>query len=420
MPTVFFSWQSDVDAKFGRSFIEKALSKAIKALQQDDELLVVEADRDRDIVLDKDTKGVPGSPPIFATILQKIDAAAAFVADLTYVSERSNRHPTPNPNVLIEYGYALKSLTHNRLVGVMNTAFGSPEKTPLPFDLQHARRPILYCVGPESTDEARAEQLASLTQSFKEALKSILKLLEPTAPPGTLFEPQKVLDGAPLYRPPQSPIGIEFDSQHFTGNYQPKAIELEDGKVWWWYRIWPKFNHDRRIPATEAVSSNAFNVGLSLLYDYNSIGRLRGENGVGIYAYDDSGRTPSVAYVFETGELWVTDRLDVHDTEQVLFFEKGLFETFDKNVTYMRGYLKLPFPFCWQAGINGIRDQRMEASTPGYYVNGKTVGPSLKNAVVSVGEFADPNSRAKDILRPFVEDVYDSFGARAPDWLWRA
>lgn len=43
MPTVFFSWQSDVDAKCGRSFIEKALTKAIKALKQEEVLNVVEA-----------------------------------------------------------------------------------------------------------------------------------------------------------------------------------------------------------------------------------------------------------------------------------------------------------------------------------------------------------------------------------------
>jgi hypothetical protein len=35
--------------------------------------------------------------------------------------------PTPNPNVLIEYGWALKSLTYNSIVPLMNTFYGEPK-----------------------------------------------------------------------------------------------------------------------------------------------------------------------------------------------------------------------------------------------------------------------------------------------------
>jgi hypothetical protein len=43
----------------------------------------------------------------------------------------------PNPNVLVEYGYALARHGVQRLLLVMNTAFGSPSE--LPFDLRHLR-----------------------------------------------------------------------------------------------------------------------------------------------------------------------------------------------------------------------------------------------------------------------------------------
>jgi hypothetical protein len=62
------------------------------------------------LTLDKDTRGVPGSPPLFDTILKKIEGATVFVPDLTFVGTRSNGEPTPNPNVLIEYGCALRHL----------------------------------------------------------------------------------------------------------------------------------------------------------------------------------------------------------------------------------------------------------------------------------------------------------------------
>ena len=120
VPTVFFSWQSDRPTKEGRNLIETALKTALKRIAQDIGL----EEPLRNLALDKDTQGVPGSPPIFDTILEKIDRTAVFVPDLTFVAQRQNGDPIPNANVLIEYGYALKTIGHHRIVAVMNTAHG--------------------------------------------------------------------------------------------------------------------------------------------------------------------------------------------------------------------------------------------------------------------------------------------------------
>ena len=119
--TVFFSWQTDTPTREGRNFIEKALKNAIKKLASDTE--VKEAIRE-ELEMDKDTLDVPGSPAIVDTILKKIDYATIFLADLTFIGKRPDGRPTPNPNVLIEYGWALKSLGLSRMLTVMNTAFG--------------------------------------------------------------------------------------------------------------------------------------------------------------------------------------------------------------------------------------------------------------------------------------------------------
>ena len=83
---------------------------------------------DRDLSVDRDTRDVPGSPPIMETIFGKIDRAAVFVSDLTYVAERMAGGRTPNPNVCIEHGYALKALSWRRVIAVMNTAYGDPDE----------------------------------------------------------------------------------------------------------------------------------------------------------------------------------------------------------------------------------------------------------------------------------------------------
>jgi hypothetical protein len=127
--TVFFSWQTDTPTREGRNFIEKALKNAIKKLACDTEL--EEAIRE-ELEMDKDTLDVPGSPAIVDTILKKIDYATIFLADLTFIGKRPDGRPTPNPNVLIEYGWALKSLGLSRMVTVMNTTFGEPTRESMP------------------------------------------------------------------------------------------------------------------------------------------------------------------------------------------------------------------------------------------------------------------------------------------------
>src|SRR5207247_1228613 len=108
--------------------------------------------RETIIKLEKDTQGVPGSPPIADTILRKIEACTAFVADLTLVGESlsgiakdgNRKRFFPNPNVTIEYGYALRCHGHDNMIAVLNTAFGESHTDNLPFDLRHLRWPIKY------------------------------------------------------------------------------------------------------------------------------------------------------------------------------------------------------------------------------------------------------------------------------------
>lgn len=62
-------------------------------------------------VIDRDTVGVSGSPDIGQTIFQKIDKAAVFVADVSIINAGSDEdRQTPNPNVLIELGYAMRAI----------------------------------------------------------------------------------------------------------------------------------------------------------------------------------------------------------------------------------------------------------------------------------------------------------------------
>jgi hypothetical protein len=175
--TIFFSWQSDRDSRTGRNLVERALERAISKISKD--INMFEPDRGGgSLMLDRDTKNVAGSPPIVETIFRKIDSAAIFVPDLTFVGNRSDQRPTPNPNVLIEYGWALKTLGHNRIVGVMNTAYGEAKGENMPFDLRHQKYPITYFCPEGASDAVRTAARDSLAKVFESAFREVFKSKE--------------------------------------------------------------------------------------------------------------------------------------------------------------------------------------------------------------------------------------------------
>lgn len=167
--TIFFSWQSDIKTVVGRNLVERALKEAANRIGDDTTI----EPAIRDLSIDRDTLGVPGSPPIADTIFQKIDNAVVFVPDLSFVGRRIDGRPTPNPNVLIEYGWASKALGNSRIVPVMNTAFGVPGADTLPFNLRHLRHPITYHCPPEADEETRKRARERLSKELERAIRSV-------------------------------------------------------------------------------------------------------------------------------------------------------------------------------------------------------------------------------------------------------
>lgn len=164
-PRVFWSWQNDYSPKTCRTFIREALVTAIARLGE--ELGVDDADRPE---LDHDTKGERGMVDIAATILAKISRSAVFVADLTPVGRSASGKWLPNPNVMIELGWAMQKPGWERVIGVLNTA-GGAEIEDLPFDIRQRR--ILTYVLTENADKATG---ASVHKKLVAELKGALQI----------------------------------------------------------------------------------------------------------------------------------------------------------------------------------------------------------------------------------------------------
>ena len=128
---LFFSWQSE--DKKSRKTLDVALQNAVEALN----------DRGIRLEIDHSTLGESGMPSIDQTILRKIDACDIFLADVTPVTtyQKSSGNgmqvskDVPNPNVLLELGYAMSALGVGYVIVAAHQGNWIPEN--MPFDINH-------------------------------------------------------------------------------------------------------------------------------------------------------------------------------------------------------------------------------------------------------------------------------------------
>jgi hypothetical protein len=298
---IFFSWQADTPTREGRNFIERALERTVSRIGEDTSV----EEAVRELAVDRDTKGVSGFPPIVDTIFRKIDRAAVFVPDLTFVGKRLDGRPTPNPNVLVEYGWALKALTHSRIVPVMNTAFGEPTADAMPFDMLHLRKPISYHCPPDADDEVRKREREQLAKDLEGAIRAVFdsdefkeSLPKPpsflatpaTTAPAFFFDPTEIL----------ARIG-EGEEDEIEYRYNEQSA--------FYLRLIPTRLRDpalRLVELDDLVSRRKLDV-LSRTLNAGYPGRNR----FGAIAFEPHGTSAipqSLSQAFPNGELWGVTR----------------------------------------------------------------------------------------------------------------
>jgi hypothetical protein len=407
--TVFFSWQASRNARECRNLIEQALKIALDSLANDATL--DEALRDG-LELDKDTKNVPGSPPIFNTILGKIDRAAVFVPDLTSVAKREDGELIPNPNVLIEYGWALKTLGHSRMLPIMNIAYGNPKHEWLPFDLAHLRRPVTFELAEGANETNRRSTRDNLAKELGDALRTIFeseefKAMTPMPPEAPAFPRQEKVKGSlARFRPHGKPLGLVTDHHaQLTGQPESSELQLGEGAACW-FRLMPTIDTGRRLKGFEIRDRVSDLVLTPILHMSQNIGFVRGSDGCGFYSVEGGNTTHSVAYVFKTGEIWLVDSW-LEQMSVVELRENAFAETLRKCAEVLTNRLELLGPYQWEAGFEGILGGML--AQPGTSIRRR--GTAVEDCVYDAGQFTLGEDPA-ETLRPFFEKVFDCFGLR--------
>jgi len=166
---LFYSWQSDRDSKVCKEFIWRALEEAAGR---------IEAEHGIALRLDRDTLGLAGTPAVTKAILDKISACDIFVADMTFVgrAESASQKYLPNPNIMTEYGYARAVKASDRILLVMNTAFGPPRE--LPFDMREFRFPAEYSIESTVSDSARRQRRSAFAETLVPHLLEVIAVVQ--------------------------------------------------------------------------------------------------------------------------------------------------------------------------------------------------------------------------------------------------
>lgn len=414
--TIFYSWQSDSDKSVNRNFIESALKRAIQQLNRNEDVLSAMRDEDS-VEFDKDTQGVPGSPPIVETILEKISNAAVFVPDLTFVGTSSAGRALPNPNVLIEYGWALNVLGHKRIVSVMNTAFGEPTAETMPFDMRHLRHPITYHLsetdGPEQKKKVRDE----LAKDLERALAAVFKQM-----------PAEDADANAFVGQPATFSPSAFWEKGEIFNFRNERISIPDVP-----RIFLRLIPNKPLVSIE-TSKQALELikftGLKPMSDGN-IDWFYERNKYGAFsiAQHEGGLVRHLSQLFKTGEIWGVDCWTLalrHDHYPYLldsnpgvpgvfpcaFFEEVFIKTLENYLKFVREKIQLSLPVKLTVGATDVKGFMM---AKGYGVSSRSLGNVVEEHLIKEMIIDNYDTPPRTILRPFFEYVWEECGLTRPD-----
>lgn len=410
--TVFYSWQSDLPNNTNRSFIEDAIKKAIRNVSQDAE--VEEAMRDGKLAFDKDTQGVSGTPPIVDVILNKISACTIFVPDLTFVTTTQKGRGLPNPNVLIEYGWALNSVGHACTVPVMNVAFGVPDEKSMPFNMRHMRHPITYNLPARARQPRRDAEKTALVKALAAQFKIILgQLVDEETVPIVPFQAVPFTDHPAVFFKSGETLATwnRFEAEH-------KCTMATSGPKMF-LRVIPTAATSPidKVEASGLVQRDLWPLSYTQLSGYLPSGRNR--YGAMIYR-EDNDNIMAFSQLHTNQEIWgvSSEPADWYTPQGPIFangYEAAFIRALSNYLGFAKNTLGLPPPLKFIVGFANVEGFRMAPTGVGAF-NLYGSDAVLDQHIVETGQITDYETEPLELLRPFFERVWRECGvSERPD-----
>ena len=413
---VFWSWQGDHPGKISRHFVRDALDAAIKELNEDPNIL----EPDREVELDHDRKGVPGSPDLARTILDKISKCSVFVADVTPVGAVDDEPPIVRPakrlinsNVAIELGFALGSFGDSCLIMLMNEHYGT--RTDLPFDLAHKAGPIVYRLAPDAIKEKAETAKRDLTNKLKIALREILDSAQ--LKNANAFVPTPSIEGdRSRYFDLNQPLIERQGHEDGTHPYHVPQTPL------FYLRVMPSQQVPKlkRADAREMIRTAPQDLP-PLYYQFDST--IIEQNQFGVISCCTASQGNMVldaVQLFLEKEIWGFNALLLEPRENKpvgipsLAIEQSFSYSLPRYLKFATDKLGLQPPFRLEAGATGIRGYRI--FLPHSYWSEPII---QDNDVIWEGVIDNLESESIDkILLDIFETFFDAAGEKRPEGLY--
>lgn len=402
---VFWSWQSDTPGKIGRHFVKKALEVAIDELQTE-----IEVDEpNRELHLDHDRKGVPGSPDLANTILEKIRATSIFIADVTPVGQTPDGKLVINPNVAIELGYALAHVGDQGLLMVLNGYYGDRES--LPFDLKQKAGPIIFSLRPDVTKEDLIKEQRLLSGTFKVAIRECVAAFKKKAETkiSKHIEIESTNNSAIYFDTGEALAEREFNGDIFRVEYHSSPLL--------YLRVIPelavsplKQGEIKDIVFGIKINPLRRDVGDGAGWERNRFGGITFSNEKG----PDGNNNFTTSQIFPNREIWGLDETLLSGKKFIpsVAFEELYESALRHYLEVAEKLLSLEPPLIIEAGATAVKDFTM--AMPNTYLDGYW-GPIYNDEIKSrhILESLKDNYVNKILLAIF-EDFFDAVGESRP------
>jgi hypothetical protein len=404
--TIFYSWQSDTPSETNRNLIEEALERAIHLAFAD--LNVEEAQRDSQFTVDRDTKDVPGIPEIVNTIFDKIEKCAIFVPDLTFISKSKKGRLVSNPNVLIEYGWALSKVGRPRIIPVMNNSFGEMHGEALPFDMRHLRRPISYSLAPDATPEEKTNAQSQLAEALAIEIRNVVASgTLRGSPKGPSFEPMRPKSRISSFLSEGDILCRQLDRR--WGDQPPKSIIWHDGPQLFLRLIpsepLPPRTSAQLLKIIDAARLEPFGRVMGSWNTGNKYGAVTFEARSG----GDQDTASIITQISERGEIWAIDGYSMVQRKVIPYFEPLYAQALQRYIGFMRDNLGLKSPIKIIAGMSGVDGFPIQRPAPPegkMWIDNGPLGSSVKDDIMWEGTLEDFQISTWKVLLPFFEMVW--------------
>jgi hypothetical protein len=414
--TIFYAWQSDSPETTNEEFIYKVLKRVKRKLNKDPEIQSILGGEV--VEVDRDTEGIPGSPHVAGAIWNKIEKCSIFVPDFTIVGKSfSGNRSVQNPNVLVEYGYALKTVfSSERIVAVMNTSYGGPGESSLPFDMRYLRWPVCNY---KLSENAVAKDLEREKRRLSDALFKQFKLIIQSSGL-SMREPAESVSTEPLYKAKDPIVDMEIAFGSVVRLVLPddpplflniRSLKVSDEPIF-----------ETAKDALDAIGSN-FLPPMGF-FGSSSYEKGRNERGAITYIFDDAYAT-NLTQLTKTGEIYGIDLLTVGGLRDgwekrgvkyipAVQLEMVFVTALKRYMHFIDNGLRTSPPWEFYAGVKQISGFKIYKEGYLPFPESSFRGQSTESDIGWKGRITDSNANPYALLIPFFELIWKTFGLSRP------